>query len=639
MTEHINFIRHIAVIAAILLSATSCRDLELEPKGIIGETELFGSEYGVKKYFSDIYHNLLIEDFNYAYDRLYLYSNWEYGSINLANMCGELFRPYAYVFENGFGYWPYDKIRDINVFIHNFPDYASNFVSADADAILGEAYFLRAFYYFNLVKRYGGVPIITEAQNTTAGLETLKVSRDKEDATWQFIHDDLQKAIDLMGETSESGQVNKYAAAALMSRAMLYAGRIAKYSGYLNFAMDQLAAQQGLAGIPASRAEYYFTESYKAGKMIDDSGRFSLYRKHENLADNFAMLFQDRESPEDIWIKWFDMASRYLFNQIHCYDAVMVPIDFSSYYGIQGAPHITMMKYFDFPDIVDADGKPKRFDDKADIKNGMEPRLRGTMYFTGDPLRGKVMDIHRGLYKHFEWTTADANYGAASAAPNVNDNRILSDTPDKMYAYEGENYMIAGKHGIILNRDFAYTTTGSVVRKYINESLPISEARDHNCTSPWKVFRLGEIYLNIAEAAYELGYNAEAFQYIAAIRERAGASPRPLEGSPQNLSAKFGFPLDSNLQFIRDERYRELAFEGHWWWDLRSYGIVDQVLRNYTPRYLSAYYILDERKWIYLEEDNAWHRTWNATKRAFYEPIPASEIAKNENLLPQNPLW
>ncbi len=636
-------IRTIVLLAILGIASSSCHDLDLEPKGILSETELFGNESGVEKYLAGLYNHLPIEDFNYYYNKFQKgYGNpWEGGKWNLANMCGELFSYWGEVKEDGFGYWPYYKIRDVNVFIANFPRYADNFTKEKADEIMGEAHFLRAFFYWGLVKRYGGVPIITEVQDPTADIETLKVPRDSEDAVWQFIHDELQLAIDMLPANKEKKRANKYVAAALMSRAMLYAGRIAKYSHYLNLGTNQEAAQKGLVGIAPERAAYYFTESYQAGKLIDNSGQYFLYRKYDDLAYNFAMLFQDPDSPEDIFVKQYDRNSPEWMDLSHSYDAVMVPIDFSSFLGLGGCPHIHMMKYYDFPAIVDTDGKPVRFDDKADIKNGMEPRLRGTMYFTGDPLRGKVMDIHRGLYKQYTWTAAEAEYGSEVAAPNLDGNRILSDAPGNTYHWNGKDYEIAGKHGIIQYRWESYSMTGAVVRKYVDESKPVSECVVGGSSSPYKVFRLGEIYLNIAEAAYELGTpekQAEAAGYIAKLRDRAGASPHKMVANPADLSSKYGFPLDANLQYIRDERYRELAFENHYWWDLRSWGVVDQELHNFFPRYLSAYYILDEGKWIYLEEDNGLAKYYTVSKRGFYEPIPAGEIAKND-LLIQNPLW
>src|SRR5258705_3661847 len=146
------------VLLAMIFS--SCQKLDLEPKGILGEPELFGNEFGVKKYFTALYNYLPIEDFNYfgngnGYRGTTNY--WEAGKQSQGNMSGEFFNTWITPNNGGFGYWPYDRIRDVNVFINNFPNYKSSFPDATYNALMGEAYFLRSFFYSRMAKRYGGV--------------------------------------------------------------------------------------------------------------------------------------------------------------------------------------------------------------------------------------------------------------------------------------------------------------------------------------------------------------------------------------------------------------------------------------------------------------------------------------------------
>jgi len=153
------------------------------------------------------------------------------------------------------------------------------------------------------------------------------------------------------------------------------------------------------------------------------------------------------------------------------------------------------------------------------------------------------------------------------------------------------------------------------------------------------------VYLNTAEALYELGKRTEAFDYIEMIRERAGCQEvRPvIDMTMTNIGsineANYPYQIEKSLQFIRDERERELYGENHWWWDLRRWRTADQVLNQFRHRVLSCYFVADEGKYIYLDEDNRWNREWTASKQCYYEPIPWGEIGKNENLLPQNPLY
>ncbi|MDE8697900.1 RagB/SusD family nutrient uptake outer membrane protein, partial [Bacteroides cellulosilyticus] len=92
-----------------------------------------------------------------------------------------------------------------------------------------------------------------------------------------------------------------------------------------------------------------------------------------------------------------------------------------------------------------------------------------------------------------------------------------------------------------------------------------------------KGFRNCEVLLNRAEAAYELGLEtgddklkAEALTYVNEVRARAGATLHQMVNNPEDLGMeKFGFPVDENLQYIRDVRARELCFEYLRIYDLR----------------------------------------------------------------------
>lgn len=337
------FLTYIALLGVLVCS---CRDLNLEPKGILGEPELFGNEYGVKTYFAGLYDYLPIEDFLYYGADGYRPGNeyWDQGKSSLGNMSGEFFNTWVGVDNDGFAYWPYDRIRDVNTFIQNFPSYKDNYTDVDFNKLLGEAHFLRAFFYFGLAKRYGGVPIIKEVQNPLAGPDVLNVPRNTEYDTWKFIHDDLQFAMDNMSDdTKEIGRANKYVAAALMSRTMLYAGSIAKYSQYLGF-QSEAATQAGLAGMDVSQANEFFQYCVDAGKMVE-TGPYVLYTSgYPDKATNFAKLFLDPASSESIFIKQYDITSPRNNHLLHSYDALMCPQpDMSSFVGAESYPPLDFM--------------------------------------------------------------------------------------------------------------------------------------------------------------------------------------------------------------------------------------------------------------------------------------------------------
>jgi hypothetical protein len=643
-------------IAFLCFGIFSCQDLNLEPKGILGEPELFGNENGVKKYFAAIYNSLPIEDFvyfgtesgNFSAFRPDPDGYWQSAKNSQGNMSGEFFNTWVLPDNDGFAYWPYDRVRDVNMFIQNFPNYKGNYADEVYNNLLGEAHFLRAFYYFGMAKRYGGVPIVKDVQDPLAGAEALEVPRNTEYDTWKFIYEDLTFAMANMGtKVDEIGRANKYVAAALLSRSMLYAGSIAKYSQYLGF-QGEAATAAGFAGMDASKADEFFQYSVDAGKVVEE-GPFALYTKaYPDKAKNFADLFLDKSSTENIFVKPYDITSPGGLRLRHNYDALMCPApDMSSFVGAESYPPLDFMELYEMPDIVnDVDGTPVRFDNRSDIKNGMEPRALGTMYFDGDVLRGATFNIQRGIYKKFDVLASAADFGSGLAPINSGGNRITGTRTTLVKMDDNVEYSVTGRHGNFENEGGENNGWGSAfVRKYVNPAQATSDVQVYRSAQSWIVFRLGEIYLNSAEALYELGKRDEAFNYIEKIRERAGAATvRPLlDVSTTNIGtinqANYPYSLERSLQYIRDERARELYGENHWWWDLRRWRTADQVLNQFRHRLLSCYWVYDENKYIYLEEYNRINRAWTASKQCYYEPIPWGEIGKNNKLLPQNPLY
>lgn len=267
-------LKYIFVAAALGLTATSCYDLDLEPKGLIYENVLFQSDNGIKKYLALMYQDLPIEDFNYSQngdDKGYATVNasgWHSGNRWQAQKgspasCAAEAAGRGTSYGDGWGYWNYDRIRDINNMLEKLPDYRSNYKENDYNAYLGEARFLRAFYYFGIVKRYGGVPIVDKVLDPKAPLEELQQPRNTEYECWKFIYEDLKFAMEnATASKDEVGRANRYAAAALMSRAMLYAGSIAKYNQYT--AVTGPAVSAGLMGMPADKAQEFFQYAYDA---------------------------------------------------------------------------------------------------------------------------------------------------------------------------------------------------------------------------------------------------------------------------------------------------------------------------------------------------------------------------------------
>lgn len=120
-------------------------------------------------------------------------------------------------------YWPYDNIRYCNTFIQNIQDRSITTIDETLTKRLClEARFVRAYLYFELVKRYGGVPLIKVPQKQS---DDLMVKRESTKNCFQFVFDELDDCSTLLPEKYEAtdlGRVTRGAAKALLGRVWLY---------------------------------------------------------------------------------------------------------------------------------------------------------------------------------------------------------------------------------------------------------------------------------------------------------------------------------------------------------------------------------------------------------------------------------
>lgn len=648
------------VALSAVLGLSSCNNLDLEPKGILDEGTLFNSEFGVKKYLAGLYNDLPIEDFLYKASNDgpvgYGTSNsngarnnwWEalksYGSTS----CGETAGRHGDL-AGAWGYWPYDKIRDVNVYIGNLPKYKDNFTDQRYNELLAEGYFLRAFYYFGMVKRYGGVPIVTEVLDPTADLATLQQPRNTELECWRFIHDDLATAMEHGSkDKANTYRANAYSAAALMAKAMLYAGSVAKYNSYVGIAGE--ATEKGLMGMDKDNAQEFFQAAYDACKFIREAG-FRLHTGADKEKAYTEIFISDLAGEEDIFVKHYGIEGTVVpsFTQLyHSYDGMVLPkgTNLSNGVGCAIQPTWELVGLYEMPAVTDEEGKPIRFDNITDIwKNGeMEPRCRANFFFPGmtEELSGTVLDIQTGLYKSYPGTAADGCPETNVETDYTQAYRVRGSNVGEKTTVNGVEYKVNGIHGYGTGKgdeDFCYM--GTLIRKYVDYTADPTTRNLNKSWHPWKVFRYGEIVMDWAEAAYELGLETgndalkqEAYALVNQIRDRAGAHQHDFAASPEDVGTElYGFELDENLYYIRQERQRELCIENQTDWDYRRWRIAHSLFQNKMVHTLSSYYVVDENKYIFLNEANPFGRELTYEKRYYYEQIPGGEINKNPNLV------
>lgn len=476
----------------------------------------------------------------------------------------------------------YQTIRSLNEFIERVP---SSPVDASVKKLrTAEARFLRAFNYFAMVKRYGGVPLITKVQNVGDSKETLYPARDSEQKVYDFVNSEIDAiSADLPEVATDYGRPTKYTALALQSRAALYAGSIAQYGTI------QLS---GLLGIPAASANTYYQKSYDASNAIINSGKYALYNADADKVKNFKNIFLVKQNSEIIFAKQHDGISNFSGGNAWSYDFLQCPKPHAWDAGNEDAPYLEMAEEFEH-----IDGTPGTLDRTA-IQQGLwsmnqlwankDPRFFATIYTMGTPWKGTIVDPHNGLL-----------------------------LPDGTIQTDGSYNGIAALGTQKVNNQF-FTSFG--VMKLLDENADNSQWISKSSTD-YTVFRYAEVLLNLAEAAFELGKTGEALGAVNQIRTRAGIA------SLANI----------DREKIRHERKVELAFEGHRYWDLRRWRTAVSVL---SVNRSGLRYILDYTTGKYQLQviENA---DGTVAPPAFYPynyyfPITIARTGNNPNLV-ENP--
>ena len=490
-------------------------------------------------------------------------------------------------------YWAYTAIRQINEFIEGMA--ASNFEDAYKNQKISEARFLRGFIYHQMVKRFGGVPIITKVQKLTDPESELYPVRNKEAEVYDFIGkemDEIAQILPASYSSSDIGRPTKYAALGLKSRAMLYAGSIAKF-GTVDL--------NGVVGIPANEADKYFTAAMDASKLIMDNTAFSLYNKvTSDPVKNFTQLFTDENAnPEVIFaVKWDPKLSKG-----HSWDALCTPAGFTSGWNSNFNVFLEFVDMFDYQDgrsgVMNRSLLTSNRSHNIDSLFGQrDPRFRASTFYPECVWQGKKVFFHSSTI----YTNSNGQRVTSTSETFMIPNSVSAQFPDGFY-------------GKAPNRNTQ--KTGVYLRKRCDEAL--TPAVGGQSSTDFIVFRLGEILLNYAEAAFYLNKNTEALNAINLVRQRAKM--------PDRVTL-----TEAN---IRQERQVELAFEEHRYWDLRRWRIAEQVLNNKRLQGLNYVYDFDVKRYI-ITLKNAEGATRVFLPKHYYLPLGINRIADNPSLV-ENP--
>lgn len=577
-----------------LMGLSGCNAfLELEPLDKVSPDQLLETEGGVKALLANIYTMIPMEDFNYRPNAGFNQRGYDgvNETTNLAFLTDEATRSDGGVgigYE-GFNYWPYGDIRQVNIFMQNVEKAkeAGTISVADADRMTGEAHFARAYMYYGLVKRYGGVPLIDKVQDddyANGGPGAVAVPRSTELDTWKFVLNECTLAAATLPDATSGSdlyRVTKWAAYALKSRVALHAASVAKYWNLAPLA-GEAVTQKLVGGMTSADADAFYKECIEASKfLIENSGK-SLYKPApatvKEAASNFQALFLNDQNEEIIFSKAY-LNGTTNTNQGHSYAQfnILPQVNPDALKYGRFNPMLEIVDLFeDYTDdgtgksakiVTRTDGNEDayianfhnmnnasvvntlmsvpfvKYNDLYEPFANKDARLLASVVVPGSSYAGTEIIIQGGFIKD------NNSYVAYS-----NESTQKNGTTYYALGAEGET-MFSGFNNVNSGEDANWTATGFGVRKYMPEGESMSPDRLSSTTS-YIDMRLAEVYLNYAEAVVEngsgLGDKELAENYLNALRRRAGHTDR----------------ISLTLENVLKERRVEMAFEGKRFWDM-----------------------------------------------------------------------
>lgn len=410
------------------------------------------------------------------------------------------------------GFWA--GIRNANIFLENIDN--ANFTDpANKNRLKGEAQLLRAFYYWELIKQFGPMPIVENSFSPSFDYTTLK--RPSFQQVVDFIVKDCNAAIAnpnlpiRISIAGERGRFTKAIAYAIRSQALLYNAsplwnpnnELAKWQAAANAAKDGIAVLEAngeyVLVSATNYADYFINQTDISNNPLDKE---TIFERPDVGATNFVSF---NTLPSKNGIKAGSAPSQELVDS----------------YDMQASGQPAILGYSDNDHLVPIVNAASGYD-PAQPYVGRDPRFYMSIWFNG------------------------ASY-----------NNILGTTRAL------ETYLGGREQILRTNPNRKNTPTGYYMRKFIDSRLPVNQTQ----TARWKKYRLSELYLNFAEAENEFsGAGQEVYNKVNAIRVRA-QMPKLPEGLTQ----------EQMRERIRRERRVEFVFEEHRFWDVRRWKILDQT--------------------------------------------------------------
>jgi len=528
--------------------------------------------------------------------------------------------------------WPqlYRALRDCNIFLENIAR-VPDIDEVEKARWIAEVKFLKAYYHFYLMRMYGPIPVIKNNLPIDANVNEVKVSRDPVDSCFNYIVGLLDEAkpglpLTVTDPATESGRITQPIALALKAKILVTAASplfngntdqsiLKNRDGKQLFNQTYSRVKWDSAMVACKKAIDLCTQVgiqlYTFTPGITQANLTPAIKTQMSIRNSFA----EKWNTEIIWANTQSIAATTTLQRLVAtwwdpalLDGVVVRGEFS--------PPLKMAELF-----YTKNGVPIN-EDKTYNYNG-----RYSLRTSTDADKLYVRKDYTSAVLHFDREArfyADLGfdggiwYGQGKYDDNV-------DLFYLMAKYKERNGF--GKVGYS-------TVTGYYVKKYVHWQNVIGTGANYSTTNyPWPLIRLADLYLLYAEAVNEAnGPGADAYQYLNAVRQRAGlesvqASWATYSNNPSKFSTKEGL-----RDIIQQERLIELAFESQRFWDLRRWKLAQDKLN--TP--ITTWDLQQTTAADYYRPTVLFNQTFGA--KDYFWPIRDSDIAANGNLV-QNLGW
>lgn len=442
----------------------------------------------------------------------------------------------------------YVRIRATNIAIANLKE--AKFDQVKANKLLGEAYFLRGYYYQQLLRFYGAVPIDNKIYTLTD--KDYMVPRNSYAECVDAIVNDLDSASLLLKDSKAAkGRASETAALALKSRVLLYAAsdlHDANKAGAKSPLLKAYAKPEYIMYTSGSQTERW-TKAKEAAKAVLNRAEFAYkldltaaVSAEEGTANYMALSLGGGSKMTDAGAARDMILGRYFVDEKDKRGGwVGRDNGPNGYHNWAGNTPIQLL----VDDYETNDGQKFDWSNAAMASapyQNRDPRLKATILYDGADWKPRTADVTKRDPSNQIQT---GQYEIINAGGQKNTHFGLDTRKSAVEDWNGSR-------------------TGYYMRKFVDPD-PAQEDQNTRQRIPWPMLRYTEAVLNYVEACIELGEEAEAKTWLNKIRFRVGMP----------AITETGMALKNRY---RNERRIELAYEEHRFFDARRWMIAAETI-------------------------------------------------------------